>query len=45
MDTFEEKAFLSLEMQRHGLIIWKKNPTELRLIFTLDFTYQPQHHR
>ena len=24
MDTFEEKTFLSLEMQRHGLIIWGK---------------------
>ena len=34
MHTFEEKAFLSLEMQ-----------IQVRLIFTLNFIYQRHHHR
>ena len=41
MDTIEEETFLSLEM----VSLFERNPTELCLIFTLDFIYQCHHHR
>ena len=42
MNTFE-KTFPSIQMQRHGPIIWAK-PKWTCLIFTIDFIYQLQHY-
>ena len=44
MDTTEEKTFLSLEMQRHGLIIWEKLNWALFDIYTRFYLSTSQTH-
>ena len=40
-----EKALKPTQMQRHMVLLFERNPTELRLIFKCNFIYQLHHHR